>query len=217
MTQLVIFDMDGLMFDTERINFESWMQVARKYGFDFDEPLHSSFIGIRENDIHTYLETIYGVESDIASWRKEVKQTQADYIRTNQTVHMKKGLLDLLDFLDEQGIQKAVASSSSLEMINYYLTLENLTHRFDFVVSGEQVENGKPAPDIFLYACEKAGVSPTEAMVLEDSRNGLKAAKAAGIQNVFVPDRIGVSEEMLELSDVVLDDLSQVIGLLTEK
>lgn len=215
--KLVIFDMDGLMFDTERINYEAWLEAATLHQFPIDKKIHTSMIGIREKDIPTFLEKIYGKEADITGWQKQVIFNQKEYITKNKTVHKKKGLIELLNYLESNEIKMAVASSSSTETIEYYLDLEGIRHYFDCVVSGEEVENGKPAPDIFLKACESMKVPPENAIVLEDSIHGLKAARAAKIHNIFIPDRIQVSDELREISDVIRDDLSEVIAYIENR
>lgn len=209
--KLVIFDMDGLIFDTESISYQALKQVLKEsYDIDFPMDVYRRMIGMGKQGTDSILKETYGdtisleqIAINYATAFKEIINTQG--------IDIKLGATALLDYIDEQGFKKCIASSSSRQTIKHYLALTNLTDRFDFYLSGDEVENGKPHPDIFLEACQRAGEAPEHALVLEDSVHGFRAAKSAGINCIVIPDLIEPTSEMTEDAYHVLPDLEKVI------
>lgn len=209
--QLVIFDMDGLIFDTETLSYRALRHVFwEDHQIDFPIATYKKMIGMGPSETESILHSEYG--DSVSLEQLFISYGEAFNNMINQEgIATKMGVATLLDHLDEQGIKKCVASSSRRETIQHYLALSNLTDRFDFYLSGEEVENGKPHPDIFLEACRHANVSPEHALVLEDSVHGFHAAKRAQIACIVIPDLIEATPEMNETAYKVLPDLRQVI------
>ncbi len=227
----VIFDMDGLVFDSERIGIAAFMRTARHFGFQMNELMHFNLTGRVEADTVTEMQRMYGADKDILSWRRYLREQKAE-IRAAQggRVGKRPGLLELLSYLHEREIPFALASSSTRQTIDSYLASEYLLHEFTNIVDGSQVGRGKPDPEIFLRAADLIGVAPEHALVLEDGLAGLTAAQAGGFNAGFVYDDLSdggsvdtgypirvplVSiDEARELADYSFDTLADVIDVL---
>jgi HAD superfamily hydrolase (TIGR01509 family) len=211
--KLVIFDMDGLLFDTEWPSFQALKEAVERRGFTFSIENYKQLIGLAHGKSMEVMQQMYGgklpYEEIIIDYRKRFKE-----ILANNGVGIKRGAIKLLDALDQRGMKKCIASSSTRETIASYLKLAGLEDRFDFYISGNEVKKGKPHPDIFLEACKIAGEPVESALVLEDSLNGLKAACAAEIRCILVPDLIDPTEEMKEKAYKIIEDLEKVIEVL---
>ncbi|WP_338451172.1 HAD family phosphatase [Niallia oryzisoli] len=209
---LVIFDMDGLMFDTEKLASEAWLLSAEHYGFQMDRTIIEQFVGMTNEDILNRMSEIYGKEAPVHEWRSYMRHSKSVLLEEHMYLpsFKKKGLESLLAFLKSKQVNTAVASSSEMAVINKYLTVTNTSDYIDFRVSGDEVVNGKPNPEVFLKACEKADVLPANALVLEDSPAGLRAAKSAGIPSFFIPDTVRETVELRGLVTDVMTDLEEV-------
>ncbi|OLS41197.1 HAD family phosphatase [Bacillus sp. MRMR6] len=211
--KLVIFDMDGLLFDTERPSFRALKEASERRHFTFTIENYKQLIGLPHGKSRDALEKMYEgkfpYEEVIEEYREGFRR-----ILTDEGIGIKPGVKQLLDAIDGRRMKKCIASSSSRETIAAYLKQTGLEDRFDFYISGNEVKNGKPYPDIFLEACKIAGEPVESALVLEDSLNGLKAASAAGIRCVLVPDLIEPTIEIEEMAFRICDDLEKVIALL---
>ncbi|GIO21669.1 HAD family phosphatase [Oceanobacillus sp. J11TS1] len=207
--QLVIFDMDGLLFDTERPSYQAMKIVMEKNGFDFQLETYKRMIGISDHGCEQILKDINGKDfpADLIFSDYDIVFKE---ILTNEGIQVKPGVEELLAVLDKKGIQKCIASSSSRETIHNYLAITGLTEQFEFYLSGEEVKKGKPSPDIFLEACRRARVGPESALVLEDSLHGLRAATRANIRCIIVPDLIEPNEEMERDAMCIVSDLKKV-------
>lgn len=208
--ELVIFDMDGLMFDTERINHLSWLRTAEKYNFHYTIDITKRFIGSNYEAIMNVLKQEFGETAPVEMWHDESWQIRKEIYEKNGTLGIKPGLLELLAFLKEIDIKMAVASSSGYSDIIHHIKHEGISQYFDFIVGGDQVKQSKPHPDIFLAPCNALNVFPNNAMVLEDSYNGFLAAKAAGIPVVIVPDLLEPSKDVLLEAERVFPSLHEV-------
>ncbi len=208
--ELVIFDMDGLMFDTERIGHLSWLRTAEKYNFSYSIDITKRFIGRNFEAIMGVLRSEYGDLAPVEMWHDESWLVRKQIFEENGTLGLKPGLIEILGFLKEQNIKMAVASSSQFADIVHHLNHEGLSDYFDFVVGGDQVAESKPHPDIFLAPCKALDVSPKNTLVLEDSYNGFLAAKAAGIPVIVVPDLLDPSKDVLAEAEGVFPSLHEV-------
>ena len=179
----VIFDMDGLMLDTEPIYWESMQQAASELGYSFDHEMRDAFIGRSIPAWGAILNQIFGV--DYPQFRHRRRQLWEQHVQ-EVGVAQKAGLDELLDHLEEDGLLKAIATSSLRP--DAMLCLGRLAHRFDTIVTGDEVDRGKPAPDIFLLAAQRLALSPECCLALEDSESGALAALAAGMRVIIVPD-----------------------------
>ena len=217
--KLVIFDMDGLMFDTESVVYNVWADIIRDMGKEPTIRLFSRSMGGHEPGLEAYYSELFGREVSLEEVLEIFHRTDTAFpeVLERDGIGVKKGLTELLDWLEERKIDKIIASSSSQETIRRYLNVTGVdAGRFSDIVSGDMVKKRKPDPEIFLLACKRAEVSPGDALVLEDSRNGLKAAVAAGAPCVFVPDIIEPDEEIFEKAYKVADSLFGVIDIIRE-
>ena len=214
MVQGVIFDMDGLMFDTERLWDTRWEPTCREMGVEMPADADAFLASGRglagqalADHIRKYFPTVDPQKMLQTAWRL------ADELFA-KGVPCKPGLFELLDVLEERGIPRIVASSSPRSMILQNLSTTGAGRYFAQVVCGADVEHSKPAPDIFLLAASRLGVDIHRCLVLEDSLNGLRAARASGAVSVMVPDLRPYGPEVAPYVDYLKQDLSQVIDLL---
>lgn len=209
----VLFDMDGLMFDTERIGYEGWKYAGCKLGIDISDELIASFRGTGEKEKRRLFENAIGRAADYETAFSLRSDYAEEWIEKNG-IPVKYGLENLLKYLENAGIKAIVATSSPQKKANSYLKKAHVYNYFETVVCGEQVEHAKPAPDIFLKGVKYLGVSPEECLVLEDSRNGLEAAKAAGCKAIVIPDMSPAPAQGEGLWDKKAVTLEEVITLL---
>ncbi|PRR84053.1 HAD family hydrolase [Clostridium vincentii] len=210
--KLVIFDMDGLMLDSEIIAWKAWDAVKKNYNCDFNFEFYRNFIGTTEASISSIMLETYGSDFPIKDFLNDAKKEKARIVSV-EGIAVKKGLVDLLDYLTKAGIKKAVATSSHRNVMENLLSLSNVLHYFDYSVCGDEIENGKPSPDVFLKALDNAGAKTTEAFVLEDSINGILAAHNANIPVIFIQDLVEAPVDTLGLVYKKMNDLSEVISV----
>lgn len=209
----VIFDMDGLMFDTERLMKAGWEEAGREMGFTLTE-YHLSQMrgGTRERSSKLFEEWFHGTV-DYDQGRAIRTRYQRDSIEKHG-VPVKKGLMELLSYLKEHRIPAAVATSTPRCDASRYWDMAGVTPYITASVCGDEVAKGKPDPEIFLTAAEKLQTPPKQCLILEDSLNGIRAAKAAGAWSCMVPDLTPATDEIRPLCDIICKDLSQVIPYL---
>lgn len=206
MYELIIFDMDGLMFDTEKIAYQAWFNASENLGFNFDLDVFKQFIGRSEADIIKRIVAFYDVSFDEAkAWRKLMREDKLKQIQTLKEVPIKNGLYELIYFLRTSPIKLALASSSPRHVINHYLELSKLNQVFDYIISGEDVETSKPDPTIFLKVVDYFGVDKNKVLVLEDSLFGIQAANNGGLDVWLIPDYLSIEEMDVEPSAVYQD------------
>ena len=209
----VIFDMDGLMFDTERVAGEGMSEALRRQGFEANEALLRDLLGINTEDTLRVLSAHTGGWLDAARALADTDAYIEAYIMTRGTP-VKPGLAALLDALDAHRLPRAIASSSPMGRILRNVELAGFAGRFDVVISGDDVARGKPEPDIFLAAAKALGVAPEHCMTLEDSPNGIEAAKRAGMMAVMVPDLHAPDERDCAGLFALIPTLFEAISLL---
>jgi HAD superfamily hydrolase (TIGR01509 family) len=199
-----IFDMDGLMFDTERLYRESWMVLAEEFGQTPDPAFPAAIAGTAGEGMRKVIRSHYpnlDPEAFIKACFDRVRGI------TKTCLPEKPGLRQILELLKNSGVKMAVASSSEEDIIRRNLHTAGVEDYFDAVVSSTNpaVKDGKPAPDVFLYAAQKLGVDPRDCWVLEDSLNGIRAAYAAGGTAIMVPDTMEPTEEIRRICTVFPD------------
>lgn len=205
----VIFDMDGLLLDTEPAALRAWQRAANELAIEFDTGLCRQMIGRNFRDCAGLIRDRYGADYPV----ERLTQTWAasfDAIVADEGVALKPGIDPLLDLLEQRSIVKAVATSTRHERARAKLEQARLMHRFSALVGGDEVKQGKPAPDTFLAAARRLGVEPGRCVVLEDSEPGVIAAWAAGMTPIMVPDLHPPSAELLARRPLVLATLSAV-------
>jgi HAD superfamily hydrolase (TIGR01509 family) len=208
----VIFDMDGLLFDNERLYGEAILTAAREVGCAMSREVFLQLIGRSREVNHRFLLDHYGadypLQSLIATWSQHFEALAADGLP------LKPGAAELLDLLDELQLPRAIATSNSHTRVRRNLDARGLADRFHGVVAHGDYASGKPAPDPFLKAAERLGVAPALCLALEDSHNGVRSASAAGMMAVMVPDLIPPTDEIQGLCALVVDDLHAIRLLL---
>ena len=194
-----VFDMDGTLFDTERIYQEIWTELGKEYGVPLGDEFVREVCGTGGEKMYRILEKYFGVPDGSVVERKWQDRSVE---RMRYSVPLKEGTAELLEWFRDHGYVMAVASSSPMAWITHYLEISDTAQYFQEVISGRQIARGKPAPDIFLEACDRLGVKPADCWVFEDSKNGVKAGHAAGCRTVLVPDMTEPDEETKALCAV---------------
>ena len=215
MIRAVIFDMDGLMLDTEQLSKEAWDQIGIDRGVGPFGHLIVHLIGRNRADNEAFFRERFGDRLTFDTIL-ELKEQYFQKTFAEKGVPVKKGLFELLNWLKDQGIPAAVATSTEEATARAELAQAGILPYMDRLVFGNMVPHGKPAPDIFLLAAEQLGVSPECCMVLEDSPSGIRAAHAAGMVPVMVPDLVQPDEALRALLHTQVESLDQVPALIAE-
>ena len=208
----VLFDMDGLMVDTESLATEAFIHSAKKQGYDMTKEETLSVLGFTTKSIYEFWEN-YFKNSDVSG-----KQLVDDHYKYIENILFTTGprkmpyIEELLKYLKESNYKVAVASSSNMNHIINNMEKTGLKKYIDEFASGAEVENGKPAPDIFLLAAERLGVKPENCLVLEDSKAGVIAGSSAGAKVIMVPDMFKPDEECKERTYRIVGNLGEVIS-----
>lgn len=210
----VIFDMDGLMLDTERIYQIAWRSAGQALGYHLSDELLHSTTGRPAHDCYQLLLDDQGVDFPLDQFKSTSSLHWENHITTHGIL-CKPGLAELLDLLDEYKIPRAVATSTGYTKALFSLRAGGIDHRFQNIVAGDQVPNGKPAPDIFLAAAHKLGIEPQACIALEDSEAGVIAASTAGMHTIMVPDIKQPSAAVAARAYRVFPSLHDVCTLLT--
>lgn len=209
----VLFDMDGLLFDTERLHLEIDIRLAGEMGYTLPPDLISQLFGSNEQRVRRLMLDALGPDFNYDYFYSSSVRRVQEEIQKNG-VPVKAGAESLLSWLRQRGISTAVASSSPHKTILHHLFLTGLEPCFDAAVGGDQVGASKPAPDIFLQAAAALGLPPGHCLALEDSVAGVQSASRAGCITVTIPDLLPVTEEQRRLSAAVLPSLSDVPGFI---
>lgn len=206
----VIFDMDGLMFDTENLAIRLWLAAGKRFGYDITKEMMIECIGRTWQDSREILKKHLGQDFPYDQVRTDKSLTTVEYVNENG-VPVKRGLYELLDWLKIKGYKLAVGTSTRRDSAEFKLKKAGVFQYFDEYVYGDDVEKGKPEPDIFLMAAGKLGMIPEECLVFEDSFNGIRAAHRAGMRPVMVPDVLQPDEEINKLIYARLNNLAEAI------
>ena len=209
MVKAVIFDMDGLILDTEKLLVKYWCQAANEAGFPMQREHALNIRSLARKFARPYLQGIFGEEFDYVSIRNRRMELMTEALAKNGP-ETKTGIRELLQFLKDQGRPAAVATATDYERASDYLSKVGIFDYFDKIVCATMVESGKPRPDIYLYAAQQLGLPPEQCMALEDSPNGVRSAAAAGCVTVMVPDLTQPDEELNGLIFSKADSLLDV-------
>ncbi|MBW7571766.1 HAD family hydrolase [Caproiciproducens faecalis] len=213
MIKAVVLDMDGTMFDTERLCAEGWKKAGEVLGCGNVMELIEQAMGVSAAAERELFLTKYGPDFPFDEFRKISADYSKDYIQKNG-VPVKEGLTELLDYLKREGYKIAVATSSSRSSTMSHFERTKLTGYFDQIICGDMLEKSKPDPDIYLKAAQALQVSPQECMALEDSPNGIFSAYRAGMKTVMIPDTVPSNPELEKMLFACVPTLHGVIQLL---
>jgi beta-phosphoglucomutase-like phosphatase (HAD superfamily) len=210
--QAVVFDMDGLLVDTESMFRDILMETSRRRGVHLPVEVFLRMIGLQHEASRAVAMAHFGDGFDYDAWSEDAWTLAR--ARTAVGVAVKAGVVELLDYLDDAAIPRAVATSSGHPTVDRTLGATGLLPRFQTIVAAGDYARGKPNPDPFLTAADRLGIDPAGCLALEDSHNGVRAAHAAGMMTIMVPDLLEATEEMRALCVAVSDTLHEVRALL---
>lgn len=207
-----IFDMDGLLIDSESIALSVFQQTCDHYGIGHQKPLYQQLLGTNHETTRTILQKELPAHISVEKFTEHWSEHYSAL--TNLGVPLMKGVDNLLTYLETMKIPKAVATSTQTDRAIGKLEHSGIAHRFSFIIGGDQIVHGKPAPDIYLKAADALNLAPSHCLGLEDSPNGVRAALSAGLKVIQIPDTLAPDETLLSLGHTVLDDLDAVVSLL---
>ena len=213
MIKAIIFDMDGLMIDSERVTFECYQERLKDMNLTMDEEFYKTLLGKPIKGIYQRFYDVYGNDFPIENVIQDVHQLMAERFET-EGVPVKKGLVELLHYLKDNNYKTNVATSSNRDRVDKILAQAKITEFFDDSICGDEVTKGKPNPEVFLKSCQKLGVNVDEAIVLEDSEAGIQASYDANIKVICIPDMKYPEKQYEEKTFKILKDLTEVTAYL---
>lgn len=205
----IIWDMDGIIFDTERLSYVAWQQGAKSIGQEIDLELFQSLIGMNSRAIQTRLLKELGDKIDVEALTKAAGENYDRLIANGAP--LKTGAKRCLELIAKSPLPQSLATSSSYRYASKKLEFHDLLILFDAIVTGDQVENGKPHPEPYLLAAKKLDIHPTRCLAIEDSVNGIRSAKEAGMTTVLIPDMCPHHTESLNRVDLQFDTLEKAL------
>ena len=205
----IIFDMDGVIFDSERAYIDAFRQITESENLPFVEEACIECIGVTWENTKAIFERCYGADFDFPYYYNKVRERLST---TN--FDLKPGVFELFHWLREEGVPVALASSTTERSVRRMLTRAGLIDYFDVLVCGDMVSRSKPHPEIFLTAADRLGAAPDRCYVIEDSFNGIRAAHAAGMHPIMVPDIVPPDEDLSALTERIFPSLYEVLAYL---
>ena len=210
----LIFDLDGTLFNTEELSYKCFIKVAAKHDLTLPKDFFKNITGTTKPKAMAYFKKEVPEMVELYDEvRKLITEKINEYAHIKDSL-VKPGFYELMDYLDDHHYLKAIASSSTIEHIRTMLKQLHKEYRFDALISGEMIERSKPSPDIFLKCAEVLKVDIKDCLIIEDSINGIKAARASGAKNIFIEDMIAFNKEESGFVDTKLDSLKDVITYL---
>lgn len=211
--EAVVFDMDGVIFDSERAVMNCWLELAQKYDIKDIEKPYFACVGTTMTRTREIMLETYGEDFPYDEYARESSLMYHEKYDGGK-LPMKPGVIELLSYLKGKGKKIALASSTRRETVTNQLRWAGIIDYFDAIICGDMVARSKPAPDIFLKACQELGVSPENTYAIEDSYNGIRAAHAGQLRPIMVPDLLEADDEMRGMAEYVCDNLNEVIDYL---
>ena len=212
----VIFDMDGVLIDTEKHYNAAWCQAATEAGFPFTREHALLLRSCEAKEGEKLMQGIFGPSFDYYAIRERRRELVRERL-AQYGLEKKPGVEETLRFLRAKGIKTAVATATALDITKSHLTTIGVCDLFDSIVSAKNVAHGKPEPDVYLYACEQIGERPQDCMAVEDSTNGIMAAYRAGLRTVMVPDLTQPDEELTKYLYACVNSLSDLCELVDKE
>lgn len=213
MIDTIIFDMDGTLIDTEKYFRACWPKALAAFGYEMSDEQALSMRSLGRPFAPIHLREMFGESIDYTQVREKRKELVEACIQ-EQGIQLKPGAIELLQWLKTNNIRAAIATATDMERTNRYLKMLGIHEYFDKLISATMVKEGKPSPDIYLYACEQLGRKPEECIAVEDSPNGVLSAYRAGCKVVMVPDQTAPEEELKSKLFACVETLSQIKALL---
>lgn len=213
MIDTIIFDMDGTLIDTEKYFRACWPKALAAFGYEMSDEQALSMRSLGRPFAPVHLKEMFGESIDYHQVREKRKELVEECIKENG-IQLKPGVIELLQWLKENHIRAAIATATDMERTNRYLKMLGIHEYFDKLISATMVKEGKPSPDIYLYACEQLGRKPEECIAVEDSPNGVLSAYRAGCKVVMVPDQTAPEEELKSKLFACVETLTDIQGLL---
>lgn len=215
MITAVVFDMDGLLFDTENVAKVSWIECADEMGIQGIAEIYHLFIGLNRADGNALLCQIYGDDFPVLEFRQRATDRFQEKIERDG-LPVKTGAREILQWLKDNHVKTALASSSRRDVIQHHLERVGFLDYFQLIIGGNMVEHSKPEPDIYLKACEMLGENPATVAAIEDSPNGIRSSSRAGMIPLMVPDLVEPTEELKALFHQSFSSLLEVREFLQE-
>lgn len=209
----VLFDMDGVILDTEPVHIAGWYKAFQH----FNKPVEESFLIQMRGSNWQHQEKVYRAKYGSTADYWEMRKFRAAYVQDyfdHHGIQVKRGYREITEWLKERHIPRALCTSTALKTVEHEFPLAGLRLDFDAMVTGNEPEHGKPAPDTFLLGAQRLRVKPEDCIVFEDSPNGIQAGNAAGCQVIMIPDTVPADEKLRSLSSAVCSSLLDAIPLL---
>lgn len=206
----VVFDMDGVLFDTEKMYLDAWNILGAQKNISDIEGTAKKCIGLSVTDTVALLKNTYGEDFPVEEYHKIIEASVKDKIQRDG-IPVKQGVGDILDYLYSINFTVGLASSTKYNKIIEHLERAGLLKYFKVIIGGDMIAHSKPDPEIYKTACMRLGVDPSEAAAVEDSKNGVISAHLAGMIPLLVPDLVAPDREMLSMSKKCFDSLEDVM------
>lgn len=209
----VIFDLDGTLIDTEKIYRIIWPQTMAQLGYEFGDERYLELRSLGRPYAPARFREWYGEDFDYNGARRVRKGLFDAYI-AEHGIERKPGALELLEHLKKKGIVAAIATATDLERCSQYMAMTGLTDRFDKIISATQVDEGKPSPKVYEYACSVLGLDPKECVAVEDAPNGITSAYRAGMRVIMVPDQSEATDDILKMVTACVTRLDEITDII---
>lgn len=204
----VLFDMDGLIFDTEGLYKASWQSAANEQGLVLTDEDYQSFIGVQDEECERRVAIKFGEALDLERFcqvRDAMFSAEQD-----KGIPYQPGFAELFAHIKQNGLKCALVTSSPIKKVTHHFAGTDYISQFDAIVTAENVANGKPAPDCYLMACGQLDITPSSCLVLEDSNNGMRSGLDAGCQAIMIPDLLAPAEDIVSRATSIVDSLLEV-------
>ncbi len=209
----VIFDLDGTLIDTEKLYRKYWPMALADYGYELSDERALMLRSLGRPFAPAQFKEWYGEDFDYNLVRKRRKEYVEGYIEKNG-VELRPGVKEILEYLRDKKITVAIATATDYERTDKYLNMTGIREYFEHIICATMVEHGKPAPDIYEYACSKLNANPSDCFAVEDAPNGVKSAYAAGLNVIFVADQAPADDSIKDMLYADLPIISDIKNIL---